>query len=138
MAGVRLIQISAVYMVLGLGLGLLMGVSKDFSLSSVHAHTLLLGWATMAITGVVYLMIPACAKRRLAMLHFWGHNIGLPVMMAGLAFRSYGRNNAEPAIVAGSMLVLFALVLFAVNVLKSGANATVLSNQPSLERGLSH
>ena len=69
-------------MVAGLMLGLAMGISDNFSLSSVHAHILLLGWETMAITGIAYMLAPACSQSRLANLHFWGHNLGLPVMMA--------------------------------------------------------
>ena len=120
MHGVRLIQISAVYMVIGLSLGLAMGVSGNFSLTSVHAHIALLGWATMAITGIVYLVMPNCARSWLATLHFWGHNVGLPVMVASLAIKDYVRTNMEPVIGAGSTLVLVSLVLFAVNLLRNG------------------
>jgi hypothetical protein len=74
----------------------------------------------MAITGIVYLVMPGCARSRLATLHFWGHNIGLPVMMVGLALKDYGPANMEPLIAAGSTLVLLSLVLFAVNLLRNG------------------
>ena len=120
MIGVRLMQISAVYMVVGLGLGLAMGISGNLSLYSVHSHVSLLGWATMALAGIVYLVMPGCARSRLATLHFWGHNLGLPVMMAGLALKAYGRQDAEPAIAASSILVLISLLLFAVNLLWNG------------------
>jgi hypothetical protein len=120
MIGLRLLQISVVYMVLGLGLGLAMGISGDVSLFSVHSHILLLGWATMAIAGLVYHVMPGCARSRLATLHFWGHNLGLPMMMASLAWENTGHTNAAPAIATGSILVLVSLVLFAVNVLRNG------------------
>ena len=115
MIGVGLLKISAVYMVVGAVLGLVMGISSNFSLSSVHSHILLLGWLTMAVTGIVYLLMPGCALNRLARLHFWGHNLGLPVMMAGLALQSYGQENTAPVIAAGSILVLVSLLLFAIN-----------------------
>jgi hypothetical protein len=121
MIGVRLLQIAVVYMVVGLGLGLAMGISGDFLFYSVHSHILLLGWATMAIAGLVYLVMPGCARSRLATLHFWGHNIGLPVMMAGLAWEKIGLTKAAPAIGAGSILVLISLALFAANVFRNGA-----------------
>ena len=75
MIGVRLLQISVVYLTVGLLLGLTMGISSNFLLSGVHAHILLLGWSTMAVTGLVYLVMPGCARNRLATLHFWGHNL---------------------------------------------------------------
>ncbi len=88
--GVRLIQIATIYMTIGLMMGLAMGIADDFALTSVHAHISLLGWATMAIAGVVYILIPSCAGSRLARLHFWGHNIGLPVMIVGLTMETLG------------------------------------------------
>jgi cbb3-type cytochrome oxidase subunit 1 len=117
--GVRLIQIAAVYMSLGLILGFGMAIASDFTLSSVHAHISLLGWATMAITGVVYVLIPGCARNRLAKLHFWGHNIGLPVMMVSLALYALGITAAEKAVAAGSILVVGSLLLFSFNLIRN-------------------
>ncbi|MFB3829136.1 MAG: cytochrome-c oxidase [Bryobacteraceae bacterium] len=140
MLGVRLTQISAVYMVVGLGLGLGMGISGDFSMSSVHAHILLLGWTTMAICGIVYLVAPGCARSRLAALHFWGHNLGLPVMMASLALKTYGYESAQPAIAASSTLVLVSLAVFAANLLRNAGAylpAPTTANPPSTRRAVS-
>ncbi len=117
---IRLLQISVVYLVVGLVLGLAMGISSDFSLSSVHAHILLLGWSAMAVAGIVYLLMPDCARSRLARLHFWGHNLGLPVMMASLTLETYGRKDVEPVIAASSILVLISLLLFAINLFLNG------------------
>ena len=125
MHGVRLMQISAVYMVTGLGLGLAMGISGNFSLTSVHAHISLLGWATMAIAGIVYVVVPDCARSRLATLHFWSHNLGLPVMIASLAMKEYGLANMGPVIGTGSTLVLVSLVLFAINLWRNGGLTTM-------------
>ena len=118
--GLRLVQIAVIYMVVGLVMGLAMGISNDFTLSSVHAHISLLGWTTMAIAGIVYLMMPECSRSPLARLHFWGHNIGLPVMMASLALFAYGFSSAEKLVAAGSTLVLLSLLLFAVNLFRNG------------------
>ncbi len=118
--GLRLVKIAALYMVLGLVMGLVMAMSGDFSLASVHSHIALLGWAAMSITGVVYLLLPACSQSRLSVVHFWGHNIGLPVMMASLALYTYGHKDAEKVIGVGSMLVLASLVIFAINLYRNG------------------
>ncbi len=118
--GIRLIRIAAVYLVIGVVMGVAMGVAGDFKLSSVHAHLLLLGWAAMSIAGIVYVVVPACGHTRLASLHFWAHNVGLPVMMAGLVMLVYGVREAEKALAAGSMLLLAAVVVFAVNVFRNG------------------
>ena len=118
--GLWLIKIASVYMLIGLLMGFGMGISGNFALTSTHSHTLLLGWATMGLVGTVYLAIPGCGRSRLAKLHFWGHNVGLPVMLGGLALVAYGLNAAEKVIAAGSTLVLASLALFAVNVVWNG------------------
>jgi hypothetical protein len=116
---VSLVKIASLYLLVGLVLGLAMAIGKDFSLMSVHSHVLLLGWATLAITGVVYLVLPRCADSRLAAAHFWLHNLGLPVMMASLAAETLGEPRAEPLIGVGSVLVVVGLGLFTVNVLRN-------------------
>ena len=120
--GVALVKIASVYLLAGLVLGMAMAVAEDFRLVSVHSHLLLLGWATLALTGIVYLVLPRCADTRLAAAHFWLHNLGLPVMMLSLAAEHLGETRAEPLIGVGSMLVIAGLALFTVNVLR-GAKA---------------
>jgi len=114
--GWKLIRIAMLYMLVGLVMGLVMAISHDLTLISVHSHILLLGWAAMAIAGIVYVVEPRCANRKLAGVHFWGHNIGLPVMMVPLAFVHYGYEAAEPIVGVGSLIVLASLVVFVVNV----------------------
>jgi hypothetical protein len=119
--GVRLVRIASVYLLAGLALGLAMGIGKDFSLMSVHSHVLLLGWATLALTGIVYLVLPACAGTRLAAAHFWMHNLGLPVMILSLAAETLGAPRAEPFIGIGATLVVAGLALFTLNVLRNAS-----------------
>lgn len=114
--GLKLVRIALLYMLVGLILGLAMAISHDWKLMSVHSHLLLLGWVTMAISGVFYIVEPRCANRRLAVLHFWGHNIGLPVMLVSLGFVQYGHGAAAPVIGVGATIVLASLVVFALNV----------------------
>ncbi len=116
--GLRLLKISAVYLVLGLAVGLGMGISQSFVFASVHAHTLLLGWAAMAVCGIIYLLLPGCPGNRLRVLHFWGHNLGLPVMIAGLTLEARGNKSVEPMVAGGSVLVFFSLLLFTLNLLR--------------------
>lgn len=118
--GVALVKIATIYLVASLLLGLAMAVRKDFALVSVHSHLGLLGWTAMAVTGLVYLARPACARSRLAVAHFWLHNLGLPVMMCSLAATLLGGAAAEPLIGVGSVLVIAGLLLFAWNVLRHG------------------
>jgi cbb3-type cytochrome oxidase subunit 1 len=125
--GLRFIKIAVVYLFAGACLGLAMGISGKFTLAPVHAHLLLLGWASLALAGVVYHLYPAAATTRLATLHFWLHNLGLPVFMAGLAALLTGTNGALPVTAGGATTVLVGLALFALNVLlnvRAGEAAT--------------
>lgn len=117
--GVMLVKIAAIYMMAGLVGGIVMAVSKDHVLATVHSHVTLLGWTTMAITGLVYAVKPVCAQSRLSVLHFWFHNTGLPVMMVSLALYKYGNAQAEKFIGLGSTLVLLGLFFFTINVVKN-------------------
>ena len=117
--GVSLVRIASLYLLVGLVLGLAMAIGKDFSLLSVHSHLLLLGWGTLATTGIVYLVLPRCAGSRLATAHFWLHNVGLPVMMVSLAAETLGEPRAEPLTGVGSILVIAGLGLFTFNVLRN-------------------
>lgn len=120
--GPALVRIASVYMMAGVVLGIWMGVSQSFALVSVHSHLGLLGWSTMAITGLVYVVLPRCAGNRLSRWHFWFHNIGLPVMLFSLVWKEYGSSEqAEAGIGVGSVLVLAALLFFTVNVLRNSA-----------------
>ncbi|MFB3922012.1 MAG: cytochrome-c oxidase [Terriglobia bacterium] len=113
-------MVAAVYMTIGLTMGLVMGIAGDFTLSSVHAHVSLPGRATMAIAGIVYPVLPGCGRNRLAKLQFWGHNIGLPVMMVSLALYTLGVTAAEKVIPVGSILVVASLLLFSFNLIRNG------------------
>jgi hypothetical protein len=62
----RFLKIAVVYVFLGALLGITMGIRQDFSLVPVHAHILLLGWATLALAGLIYHLHPLAAKTRLA------------------------------------------------------------------------
>lgn len=113
----RFLKIAVVYLVIGAVLGLVMGISGKFNLAPVHAHLLLLGWASLALAGLVYHWYPDAAATKLARSHFWLHNVGLPAFMAGLALLLSGNEWALPIAAGSATVVLVGLVLFAANVL---------------------
>ncbi len=121
--GLRFLKIAAIYLVLGASLGFVMGMSRQFTLAPVHAHVNLLGWASLALAGLIYHLYPAAAATRLARIHFWLHNIGLPVFMIGLAFMLLGNEAFDPLVGIGATVTLAGLIVFAVNVVMN-ANAS--------------
>lgn len=116
--GIRLIQMSAIYMVIGLVLGMVMAISHNYQARTVHTHLNLLGWMAMGLTGVIYTSHPSVAKGLLSKIHFWTHSVGMPVMMVGLAFHTFGKTEWEPALGVGSVLTTGGLLCFALNVVK--------------------
>ncbi len=113
----RLIQISVVYFVISVGLGLYMSIAHAYDLSPVHVHVNLLGWMSLALAGVIYSLYPKLASTKLAKAHFWLHNISLPVMMLGLAFVIKEVNGAVPFVSISSIVLVIAIILFAINIL---------------------
>ena len=114
--GIRLLRLSAVYLATGGFIGMYMGVTKDFLLCSVHTHVALLGWLGLTVAGLVYTALPACGVGLLARIHFWGHNVGLPMMIASLSLYAYGVKGAGPIVGVSSSLVFASLLVFAANV----------------------
>src|SRR5206468_8617593 len=115
--GLRFLKIAVVYLVMGTLLGFTMGLTQKFVLVPVHAHVLLLGWASLALAGLVYHFYPAASTTRLARFHFWLHNIGLPLFMVGLGFLLTGNESAFLLVLVSATAVIVGLVLFAANVL---------------------
>lgn len=114
--GAVFIRIAVVYLFFGALLGFGMGISGKFTLAPVHAHLVLVGWATLALAGLVYHAWPGAAGTRLARWHFWLHNLGLPAFMIGLALMLTGTEAAFPLTAGGAVALLLGLGLFAVNV----------------------
>jgi cbb3-type cytochrome oxidase subunit 1 len=112
------LKIATVYFSIGVLAGLTMGIIHDFRFTSVHAHVNLLGWVTMALFGIIYHLYPNAANTKLAKTQFWLHNIGVPVMLGGIALQVLGVSAALPPTIIGSIAVVLGVILFMVNVFK--------------------
>ncbi|MBD0380494.1 cytochrome-c oxidase [Paenibacillus sedimenti] len=123
--GKAYLKVAVVYLTLGVLLGLTMGIVQDFRLASVHAHINLLGWVSMAVFGLIYHFYPAAADTKLAKTQFWLHNIGLPLMQGALAIEILtGASALIPIVIAGSLLIIIGVILFAINVFKHVGSAS--------------
>jgi hypothetical protein len=117
---------------IGMGMGLFMGMTHDFSLTPAHAHLNLLGWASMAIYALFYRAIPAAAETVLARLHFFIAVPALVVMTVGIAMINTGQAYGEPVTVVGSIAVITGFALFAVIVMRATAARTATPPTSSL------
>lgn len=109
------LKLAVLYLIVGVAIGITMGASQDFTLRPVHAHINLLGWATMALAGLVYSVYPDAASSRLARVHFWLANVSLPVMAVSLSMMLHGYTAVAPALVASEILAALGILVFAAN-----------------------
>ncbi|WP_223592180.1 cbb3-type cytochrome c oxidase subunit I [Neobacillus bataviensis] len=117
--GQKYLKVASVYLTIGVLAGIIMGIIHDFRLTSVHAHINLLGWVSMALFGLIYHFYPQAANSKLAKTQFWFHNIGVPVMLGGIAVQVItGSNAALPVAIIGSLVVVVGVILFTINLFK--------------------
>jgi len=110
-----MLRCAVLYALLGIGIGIVMAAQHDFTNKGVHVHVNLLGWVSMALMGVVYQVFPGMARSALAKVHFWLHNLGLPLMVVGIYAVMHQWAMAEPIVGSGSVLVALGFVAFASN-----------------------
>jgi hypothetical protein len=120
------LRLAVVYLMLGVALGIAMGATENFTLRPVHAHLNLLGWTTLALAGLIYSVYPKAATSRLARIHFWLHNLALPVMMGSLAALLLGHTEVVPALVMSEFVAAGGVIVFACNIF---LNVTPLAAQ---------
>lgn len=117
------LRLAVVFIVLGVCLGYWMGVTHDFTLSPVHAHTNLLGWVSMFLYGLFYRSVPGAAAGVLPKVHAVLAVAGLPIMMAGLTIQLLGVPSlmglVPPMMIAGPTLVVLGMFVFAVIVFRA-------------------
>jgi hypothetical protein len=109
------ILIAVTYLLVGACFGVYMGATQVFTFMPVHAHINLLGWASMALAGLIYDRFPLAGGSKLGVAHFWMHNLTLPVLMVLLACFFAGNAGLAPVVGMFSVLMLLTLVVFAVN-----------------------
>lgn len=110
------IRIAAIYLMVGVGMGMFMGATQAFQYAPVHAHVQLLGWASMALVGLIYDRFPRAGGSRLGMAHFWLHNLALPIAMGALWLLMSGNMAVRPILLVGEVGTALGLGLFTANV----------------------
>lgn len=109
----RFFRSAVVFAVLGLALGLFMALSHDHAQMPTHVHLLMIGWVSMFLFGAFYALHPATAGRP-AVVQWWLANIGVVVMVPGLALIFSGAPEVGgPVATLGAFVVFASVVLFA-------------------------
>src|SRR4051795_8297124 len=103
---------------LGMGLGIAMAIARDHAAMPAHAHLNLLGWVSLFLFGLYYRLNPALDVSRLALVQVGVWSFGTVVLTIAVAAIHMGYEVADPVAAVGSLIVLAAMLLFAVLVFR--------------------
>ena len=110
------IAVAATAALCGMGLGIFMATSQDFTLMPAHAHLNLLGWVSMALYGLYY-RGAALLRIRLAWIQAGVATVGFVTMTGALAALLVTLDHRFEALIGvGASLSLVAMALFLVQV----------------------
>ncbi|MGQ0598790.1 hypothetical protein [Aquabacterium sp.] len=126
----NLLRCAVLYALFGIGMGIVMAASGDFTNKGVHVHINLVGWVSMALMAMAYQVFPAMAGSVLAKVQFWLHNLGLPLMAGGIYAVLHHLPMAEPVVGSGSLIVALAFLAFAINVWRNAGRSVVAETAP--------
>jgi hypothetical protein len=105
------VVIGALWLVLGMILGIVMGASHNFQYMPLHAHMNLVGFACHSVFGLVYRQWPVMKASALAAIQFWIFVLATPITLVGLYFTLSG-GPILPTIIGSLGLLLGAILFF--------------------------
>lgn len=101
----------------GMVLGIMMGLSQDFTLAPAHAHLNLLGWVTMAIYGLYHRGVGRVSSVA-GWLQVGSGAAGAAIMTGGLGhYLVTGSDRFFLLVLTGPILAVVAMVIFLILVL---------------------
>ena len=119
MIGSLMMCLSVVVLLVGMLAGIAMGISQNFVLAPAHAHLNLIGGVLLFLFGLYYRLVPDAGSTTLAKVQGWLHMAGAIVFPAGIAAVLLKGPSVEAAPIAGSLIVVAAMALFAVIVFRT-------------------
>jgi hypothetical protein len=114
MIGSLMMCLSVVVLLVAMLAGIAMGIAQNFVLAPAHAHLNLIGGVLLFLFGLYYRLVPAAGTTTLAKVQGWLHMVGAILFPAGVAAVLLKGPSVEAAPIAGSLLVVAAMALFAV------------------------
>jgi hypothetical protein len=111
----QFLVLAALSLIVGVSLGIFMAASHDHQLMPVHAHINLVGWASLALFGLVYRAYPELGQRRLAKLHILLAGSAAVLLPPGIAMAVLYQS--EPLAITASFLWLGACIVFLIQLL---------------------
>ena len=122
MIGSLMMCVSTLVLLGGMLAGIMMGVEQNFTLAPAHAHLNLVGGVLLFLFGLYYRLVPAAGTTTLAKVQGWLHMIGAILFPAGVAVVLLKGPSFEAAPIAGALIVVAAMALFAVIVFQTSSS----------------
>lgn len=107
------------FLIVGMVWGIEMGIRQDFSLAPAHAHFNLVGGVLLFVFGLYYRMVPAAREHALAKWQSWLHLVGAVLFPVGIAVVLKKGEAFIVLPIVGSLIVLAAVLLFALIVFRT-------------------
>jgi hypothetical protein len=124
MIGSLMMCVSVVVLLLGMLAGIAMGITQNFMLAPAHAHLNLVGGVLLFLFGLYYRLVPAAGTTTLAKVQGWLHIAGGILFPVGVALVLLKGPSVEAAPIAGSLIVVAAMLLFTVIVFRAARATT--------------
>jgi hypothetical protein len=119
MIGSLMMCVSVVVLLIGMLAGIAMGITQNFMLAPAHAHLNLVGGVLLFLFGLYYRLVPAAGTAALAKVQGSLHIAGGILFPLGVALVLLKGPSVEAAPIAGSLIVVAAMLLFAVIVFRT-------------------
>jgi hypothetical protein len=126
---VQFLLLATVLLIAGVTLGIVMASTHDYQLRPVHAHINLVGWASLALFGLVYRAYPSLAANRLAKLHILLAAPAALLLPPGIALAVLA--GAEGLAITASFLWLAACVVFFIQLLSLVGRKPAAESMPA-------
>ncbi|MBD3679454.1 MAG: hypothetical protein HUJ27_13800 [Rhodobacteraceae bacterium] len=104
---------AAIFLIIGILMGLQMSISGEHKVTGAHAHLSLLGWVSLALFGTYFALDPDKGDSGLARIQFWLSVAATILMTGGLYLLLLGYGALAPVVAIGSLVYAAAAALFA-------------------------
>lgn len=102
----------------GMGWGMAMGASHNFTMMPAHAHLNLVGWVTLSLMGGFYALSGGPASKALGWANFALSTLGLAIMIPVLTYILDGHEKQVEAFTPiGPTIAALGMLCFVINVL---------------------
>ncbi|HYW62714.1 MAG TPA: hypothetical protein VE865_05895 [Bradyrhizobium sp.] len=119
MIGSLMMCVSVVILLIGMLAGIAMGMTQNFVLAPAHAHLNLVGGVLLFLFGLYYRLVPGAGTTTLAKVQGSLHIAGGIVFPVGVAIVLTKGPAFEVAPIAGALIVVIAMALFAAIVFRN-------------------